>query len=179
MTHGHFDICSIAKKKIFLWILIEEMDFSSFLHFQLGEKGQSCYVHAWEVDFVKSLENAETFHLFKVGVANASKGFFSLHIFWFIYCLSKDQACHHLNIKLCPVYSEAIKTCRKRESDVWVWDWMKFQKFPISSWKNFLTFRFIASTIFPMNIKRKRARNNVEEERYLTICCTKAGWLVE
>jgi len=52
------------------------MDFSSFLHFQLGEKGQSYYVHAWEVDFVKSLKNAETFHLFKVGVANASEGFF-------------------------------------------------------------------------------------------------------
>lgn len=64
------------RKKNFLWILIEEMDFSSFLHFQLGEKGQSYYVHAWEVDFVKSLKNAETFHLFKVGVANASKGFF-------------------------------------------------------------------------------------------------------
>jgi hypothetical protein len=28
------------------------------------------------VDFVKSLKNAETFHLFKVGVANASEGFF-------------------------------------------------------------------------------------------------------
>ena len=100
-TRGHFDICSIAKKN-FLWILIEEMDFFPFLHFQLGEKGQS-YVHAWRVDFVKTFKMQKLLSLFKVWVENAFKFVFFFVQHLLIHCLSKDQACHHLNIKLCPV----------------------------------------------------------------------------